>query len=96
MCCCIVLALLMPTAALAGGGGASELIVVADTRVLMQDGYYHEFMKYMADAYNTNMVIFATWCTILTAAYGAFLGFFMDWLMSKTGLDLKSRKILEH
>ncbi|MEW6079204.1 MAG: DVU0150 family protein [Thermodesulfobacteriota bacterium] len=97
VCCFIVLALLLPSMAMAGGGGgASELIVVADTRVLMGDGLYTAFMKYMADAYNHNMVIFATWCTVLTAAYGALLGFLMDWLMSKTGLDLKSRKILEH
>jgi len=92
----IVLALIGPDAVMAAGGKASDLIVVADTRVLTGDSFYAAFMKYMADAYNTNMVIFATWCTILTAAYGAFLGFLMDWLMAKTGLDLKNRKILEH
>ena len=92
----IILALLAPSALLAAGPKASDLVVVADTRVLAGDGYYTQFMKYMANAYNTDMVLFATWCTVLTAAYGAFLGFLMDFLMSRTGLDLKSRKILEH
>ena len=50
----------------------------------------------LAGAYNANILVFAIWCTVLTALYGCFLGFLMDFLMSRTGLDLKSRKILEH
>lgn len=75
----------------AGGGGATELVVVADTRVL-GTGY----MRYFADLYNNNITMFAVWATVLTALYGAFLGFLMDFFMSRTGLDLKSRKIVEH
>ncbi len=92
----IIFGILLPGVSLAGGDKASELIVVADTRVLSDPGYYTTFMKYMADAYNTNIMVFAIWCTVLTAVYGAFLGFFMDFLMSRTGLDLTSRKIIEH
>jgi hypothetical protein len=92
----VLLGFILPGVALAGGDKASELIVVADTRVLTDTGYYTQFMHYMADAYNANILVFAIWCTILTACYGAFLGFLMDFLMSRTGLDLKSRKILEH
>ncbi len=92
----VVLGFVLPGMALAGGDKASELIVVADTRVLTDGGYYTAFMKYLADAYNTNILVFAVWCTVLTALYGAFLGLLMDWLMARTGLDLKSRKILEH
>jgi hypothetical protein len=33
---------------------------------------------------------------VLTAVYGCFLGVLMDFLLSRTGLDLKSRKIVEH
>jgi ABC-type Fe3+ transport system permease subunit len=92
----VILGFLLPGVALAGGDKASELIVVADTRVLTDTGYYTQFMHYLADAYNANILVFAIWCTVLTAIYGAILGFLMDFLMSRTGLDLKSRKILEH
>ncbi len=85
-------AMLIPMVAMAaGGGGASELVVVADTRVLDSG-----MMRYFADLYNNNIVMFAIWATVLTALYGAFLGFLMDFIMSRTGLDLKSRKIVEH
>jgi ABC-type Fe3+ transport system permease subunit len=92
----VIVGILMPGFALAGGDKATELIVVADTRVLNDPGYYTAFMKYMANAYNTDILVFAIWCTVVTALYGAFLGFLMDYLLSKTGLDLTSRKILEH
>ncbi len=92
----IILGFILPGVALAGGDKATELIVVADTRMLTDTGYYTQFMHYLADAYNSNILVFAIWCTVLTALYGAFLGLLMDFLMSRTGLDLKSRKILEH
>ena len=85
-------AMLIPMVAMAaGGGGASELVVVADTRVLDSG-----MMRYFSDLYNNNIIMFAIWATVLTALYGAFLGFLMDFIMSRTGLDLKSRKIVEH
>ncbi|MFU2209521.1 DVU0150 family protein [Solidesulfovibrio sp. C21] len=83
--------LLIPALALAAGGGASELVVVADTRVIASD-----IMKYFADLYNFNPVLFAVWAVVLTAGYGCFLGVLMDFIMSRTGLDLKSRKIIEN
>jgi hypothetical protein len=33
---------------------------------------------------------------VITAVWGAILGFSMDFLMERSGLDLKSRKIIEH
>ncbi len=75
----------------AGGEKLAQLIVVADTRVLN-----NAFVKYIADLYNTNTLLFAVWAVVLTALYGTFLGFLMDFLMARTGLDLKSRKIVEH
>ncbi len=92
----VMISLMIPAIACAGGEKAANLVVVADTRVIPDNGYYDSFMKYMADAYNSNIMVFAIWCTALTACYGAILGFLMDFLMSKTGLDLKSRKIIEH
>jgi ABC-type Fe3+ transport system permease subunit len=88
----ILATLLVPALAYAaGGGGATDLVVVADTRVLDSS-----IMRYFADLYNNNITMFATWATVLTAVYGAFLGFLMDFIMTRTGLDLKSRKIIEH
>lgn len=81
----------MPSLVWAGGEKADQLIVVADTRVITNG-----FIKYIADLYNTNTLLFAVWAVVLTAVYGAFLGFLMDFLMARTGLDLKSRKIIEH
>jgi hypothetical protein len=77
--------------ALASGEKLSEIVVVADTRVLN-----NPIMRYIADTYNTNLWLFAVWSVVLTALFGAFLGLLMDWLINKTGLDLNSRKIIEH
>ena len=83
--------LLIPALALAAGGSAKELVVVADTRVISSN-----IIQYFADLYTFNPTLFAVWAVVLTAAYGCFLGVLMDFIMSRTGLDLKSRKIVEH
>lgn len=87
----ILACLVFPALAMAAGGAASELVVVADTRVLNSN-----LIRYFADLYNFNPVLFAVWAVLLTAAYGCFLGVIMDFIMTRTGLDLKSRKIVEH
>lgn len=74
----------------AAGEKATHLVVVADTRRLSG------IMKYFANLYNTNTLLFAVWAVVLTAFWGAILGFLMDFIMARTGLDLKSRKIVEH
>ena len=80
-----------PSLVLAAGEKASELVVVADTRVIDST-----ILKYFADLYNTDITLFAVWTVVLTAGYGCFLGVIMDFFMSRTGLDLRSRKIVEH
>lgn len=87
---CASLWLLTPDWVWAAGEKATNLVVVADTRRLTG------IMKYFANLYNTNTVLFAIWAVVLTALWGAILGFLMDFLMARTGLDLKSRKIVEH
>ena len=74
----------------AGGGGDAPIVVVADTRVV------HGVMRYFSNLYNTDILLFAVWAVVLTAAYGCFLGVVMDKLLGLTGLDLRSRKIVEH
>lgn len=83
--------LMAPMAVWAGGEAATKLIVVADTRRISSG-----IERYFADLYNTDTLMFAVWCVVLTAVYGAVLGVLMDFLMSRTGLDLTSRKIVEH
>jgi ABC-type Fe3+ transport system permease subunit len=82
--------LLMPASLWAAGEGESALVVVADTRRV------EGMMKYFSDLYNTNIWLFSVWAVVLTAAFGAVLGFGMDFIMMRTGLDLKSRKLVEH
>ncbi|MEW6668321.1 MAG: DVU0150 family protein [Thermodesulfobacteriota bacterium] len=83
--------LVVPALLWASGEAAGNLVVVADTRRLSSG-----ILRYIADLYNTNPWLFAVWAVVLTALYGFVLGFIMDFIMSRTGLDLKSRKILEH
>lgn len=85
-----VLGVLLPGLALAGGEAASNIVVVADTRRVTG------VMRYFADMYNSNIVMFAVWTVVLTVVLGCLLGYLMDVIMSRTGLDLKSRKIVEH
>jgi ABC-type Fe3+ transport system permease subunit len=82
--------LLLPHLVLASGEAAGNLVVVADTRRVT--GILH----YFSDLYNSDIVMFAVWTVVLTAAMGCVLGYLMDFIMSRTGLDLKSRKIIEH
>ncbi|SFM84279.1 DVU0150 family protein [Thermodesulforhabdus norvegica] len=80
-----------PSMVWAGGGKASMLVVVADTRRIS-----NPILHYFANMYNTNITLFAFWAVVLTAAYGCLLGLLMDFIMARTGLDLKTRKIIEH
>lgn len=83
--------LALPALVEAAGGPATMLVVVADTRRVTWGA-----AKYFANLYNTNIWLFSVWAVVLTAAWGAILGFIMDAIMSRTGIDLKSRKIVEH
>jgi hypothetical protein len=84
--------LLVPELVLAaGGGGEGMLIVVADTR-RVQSAYTIFFL----DLYNTWPLGFGILCVVITAGLGGGLGLFTDFLMKRTGLDLTSRKIVEH
>jgi phage shock protein PspC (stress-responsive transcriptional regulator) len=79
-----------PGLAWASGEAAGNLVVVADTRRVSG------ILKYIANVYNTDPWLFAVWAVVITAVWGAFLGLLMDFIMERTGLDLKSRKIIEH
>jgi hypothetical protein len=86
----VTAALLLPSWALASGEAAGNLVVVADTRRVTG------FLKYLSNLYNTDIWMYAVWAVVMTAALGCTLGFLMDFIMERTGLDLRSRKIIEH
>ncbi len=84
--------LLVPDLVMAAGGGKVEmLVVVADKRVVLWGP-----TLWFLDIYNTNPTMFGVWCVILTAIFGCALGLTADFIMSRTGLDLTSRKLIEH
>jgi ABC-type Fe3+ transport system permease subunit len=83
-------ALALPTYALASGETAANIVVVADTRRVTG------FLKYLSNLYNTDIWMYAVWTVVMTAVLGCVLGFLMDYIMERTGLDLRSRKIIEH
>jgi hypothetical protein len=83
--------LLIPDWALAAGPAAEQLIVVADDRVVQWG-----FSKFFLHLYNTDPFMFGVWCTIITAGLGVTLGVTTDQIMKRTGIDLTSRKIVEH
>jgi phage shock protein PspC (stress-responsive transcriptional regulator) len=80
----------MPGLAWASGEAAGNLVVVADTRRVAG------VLKYIANVYNTDPWLFAVWAVVITAVWGGILGLLMDFIMERTGLDLRSRKIIEH
>lgn len=83
--------LVVPDLVMAAGEKAEMLIVVADNRVVDWS-----FAKFWVDQYNTDPFMFGLYCTIFTALLGASLGLITDQIMKRTGLDLTSRKIVEH
>jgi hypothetical protein len=88
----MILGSLVPELVLAAGGGKVEmLVVVADTRMVQSP-----ITTFFLDVYNTNPTLFGVLCVVLTAVFGCTLGFAADFIMGRTGLDLTSRKLVEH
>jgi hypothetical protein len=84
--------LLTPDLVLAAGGGKVDmLVVVADSRMVQSP-----ITLYFLDIYNTNPVYFGILCVVLTAILGCTLGLTADFIMNRTGIDLTSRKLIEH
>ena len=83
--------LLLPDLILAAGEKADMLVVVADSRRVTWS-----VSRFFVDVYNTNPFMFGIYCIILTAFLGGALGLITDFIMKRTGIDLTSRKIVEH
>jgi len=83
--------LLTPDLVMAAGEKADMLVVVADSRMVQSP-----ITLYFLNIYNTNPLGFGILCVILTSVLGCTLGLTADFIMGRTGLDLTSRKIIEH
>lgn len=86
-----ILTALLPDIVQAAGGPAEMLVVVADSRRVQGT-----IVRYFVDSYNTNPLWFGIECTIITATMGVTFGLATDFVMKRIGIDLTSRKIVEH
>jgi ABC-type Fe3+ transport system permease subunit len=76
--------------AVAGSFVADELVVVVDTRTMNFD-----MMKYLADLYNSNIVLFSVWAMVLTILVGCVLGFLMHVVIARTMESSDIREVIE-
>ena len=74
----------------AAGGGGAPIVFVADTRKLTG------IMHWWASLYNDSHLHFTILTCILIPVTGCLFGILADIVMSKIGIDLKSRKLAEH
>lgn len=74
----------------AGGGNVAPMVIVADTRKL--DG----LMKWWGDLYNNSYWEFTILTVALIPLIGVLFGVVADIVMTRIGIDLKSRELAEH
>jgi len=82
--------MVMPDVVLAAGEKASLLVIVADTRKLTG------WEAWFANLYNESHLYFTIVTVVAIPIIGVILGFLADLVMSRIGIDLKSRELSEH
>ncbi len=82
--------LVIPELVLAAGEKASLLVIVADTRKLSG------WEAWFANLYNESHIYFTIVTVIAIPIIGVLLGLLADLVMSRIGIDLKSRELSEH
>jgi hypothetical protein len=82
--------MVLPDAVMAAGEKASLLVIVADTRKLSG------WEAWFANLYNESHLYFTIVTVIAIPIIGVILGFLADLVMSRIGIDLKSRELSEH
>ena len=82
--------LVIPDVVLAAGEKASLLVIVADTRKLTG------WEAWFANLYNESHIYFTIVTVIAIPVIGVLLGLLADLVMSRIGIDLKSRELSEH
>ena len=84
------LILLGPTLVLAAGPKAAPLVIVADTRK------FTGWEAWWTNLYNESHVYFTLLTVIIIPLTGVIFGTIADLIMSRIGIDLKSRELAEH
>ena len=85
-----LLTLLLTGSAFAAGGGkaATKIYNVADTRAMTAG-----LSKWIADIYNSSLLLFGLTVVVVMVVMGLTIGYAMDALVSRLGIDLGK---LEH
>jgi hypothetical protein len=82
--------LLLPELAAAAGPAAAPLVIVADTRK------FTGWEAWWTNLYNESHLWFAIVTVVIIPVVGVLLGILADIVMSRIGIDLKSRELAEH
>lgn len=82
--------LVQPDVVMAAGEKASLLVIVADTRKLSG------WEAWFANLYNESHIYFTIVTVVAIPIIGVLLGLLADLVMSRIGIDLKSRELSEH
>jgi hypothetical protein len=85
-----LISLLVPEMVLAAGEKAAPLVIVADTRKLTG------WEAWWANLYNESHAYFTLVTVIAIPVIGLLFGLIADFVMSRIGIDLKSRELSEH
>jgi hypothetical protein len=88
----ITVLLLLPTQLFAAGGAdlPDLMVLVADTRK------YKGWEAWWGNIYNEGHLVFAVITVVTIPVAGVILGMLADVVMSRIGIDLKSRALAEH
>jgi hypothetical protein len=86
----VLVILLLPEIVLAAGPKAAPLVVVADTRK------FTGWQAWWTNLYNESHLYFALLTVVLIPIIGLIFGVIADLVMSRIGIDLKSRDLAEH
>jgi hypothetical protein len=82
--------LMLPALAQAAGPAAANIVIVADTRKTTG------LLRWWGDLYNESHLYFAIFTVVLIPIIGVIFGTLADLIMSRIGIDLKSRELAEH
>lgn len=86
----VMVSLLLPELVMAAGPKAAPLVVVADTRK------FTGWEAWWTNLYNESHLYFALLTVVLIPIIGLIFGVLADVVMSRIGIDLKSRDLAEH
>ena len=85
-----LVSVLAPSAAWAAAGKAAPIVIVADSRS------HSGWQAWLSNLYNENLAYFTLVTVLLIPTLGALLGKITEFLLTRLGINLKSRVLAEH